>query len=130
MADVTIGTIRAKNNGPFTVEQSGEAIGVGKAVYRLSNGKHMLLDATQQLQLAGIAITSTTATDQYFILAQPGAIVDLGAVLTLNAEYRISTTSGGITTDAPVSLEYNNRIGTAIATDQLAIDPYLGAITP
>ena len=76
-----------------------------------------------------MALTAADASGP-FVLAKPGAKLDLGDTLTLNAEYRASTTAGAITSDAAVSGEYNYRIGTATATDELTIDVLTGAKVP
>ena len=129
MADLTITAanvgVRA-SSGSIAIVQAGESLTQGQPVYLNSNdSKYYQTDADLSTTAAGATgiVLTPAATDEYFVLAQAGTTVDLGATLTVGETYCCSPTKGGIMPigDAATG-DYITHLGVASAADKLLLD--------
>ncbi len=127
MADLSqtaanVGLTDESSSTSVSVKQAGEALTQGQPVYLNSNKYYQCQGNTvAAAACVGICLTPA-ATDEYFVLAPNGSVVDLGGTLSIGETYAISATKGAI---APVgdltSSEYVTTIGTAKAADTLKL---------
>ena len=104
---------------------AGEALTQGQPIY-LSSSKFYRCDANDGVAKSvcvGIVLTPA-GTDEDFIYAKPGAVVDVGATLTVGTAYYVSATVGSID-DAVASASYVSLLGVAIAAGELQFSPII-----
>lgn len=115
-----IDTASLKN---LKIVQVGEAVTQGQvARYLSTDGKYYLADndATDEYTSAGIFV-GKASTDEYTQLLTEGNI-DIGASLTVGMRYFLSSTPGGIMPSTDLANpDYVSYLGTATATDNLAL---------
>jgi hypothetical protein len=128
MADISITAANVKlvsgNAQPLT---AGVAITAGQVVYKEDASKKVKLSdndaVTAEVRSAlGLALNGAAA-DQPVSVAQNGAVVSLGSVLTAGTDYYLSGTPGAICPRADVTTGDDPiRIGMALTTSNLQID--------
>lgn len=128
MADISISAASVKlvsgNAQPLI---AGAAITAGQIVFKEDASKKAKLSdndsATGEVRSAlGLALNGA-AVDQPVSVAQNGAVVDLGEVLTAGTDYFLSGTPGAICPRADVTTGDDPvRIGMALTTSRLQLD--------
>lgn len=128
MADISITAANVKLvSGSAQSLNAGEAITAGQAVYKVGATKKAKLsdndNATGEVRSTiGLALNGAAA-DQPVSVAQNGAVVNVGAVLTAGTDYYLSGAPGSICARADVTTGDDPvRIGMAISTSLLQID--------
>jgi len=134
MADISQTAVNVKIiSGPIGEGIAGEALTQGQPIYLNGNVGYRCdaNDTEEKAACKGIALTPS-ATSGRFLYAKPGAVIDLGATLTVTQLYIVSATVGGI---APYSdlatASYLTVLGGATTAERLLFDPYvLGVVKP
>lgn len=127
MADlsITAANVLAGAGAKTELGTAGEAITQGQQVYQASDtGKWMKADAdsaTAEARTArGTALCAASASQP--IVVQKSGDITIGATLTANTAYYLSSTAGGICPLADVGTgEYMQLIGLAISTSVLRL---------
>ena len=105
--------------------QAGEAVTQGEPVYRKAgDSKYYAADcdlSSEAATVAGICATAA-ATDGFVIIVTSGEM-DLGATLTIGAQYVASGNAGGIAPQADLATnDYISSLGFAVATDKFIVN--------
>ena len=122
------------SSGRVRIVQAGEAITQGMPVYE-SAGKWYQADANvlAASQATSIAMSAAAADNDPLIIARgAGALINLGATLTVGETYVVSRTKGAICPIGDlVAGDYPCILGTAQTTKYLqTIYAYSGAVKP
>jgi hypothetical protein len=133
MADLSITTanVRLKSAGRVTVQTAGESLVEGDPVYLATDNKWYRCDANDgaiKARCGGIALTSAAANG-FFVMAQPGCDLDIGATLAVGETYVVSVNVGKI---APIgdlaSSSWVTTLGVATATSTLRFEPVVSGV--
>jgi hypothetical protein len=110
---------------PTEVVQYGATVTQGQPLYPQS-GKYYPTDANDtalKAKATRIALTPGS-TDEYGVVATPGADVDLGATLVVGETYVVSRTAGSICPIADLTTgDYVTHLGVASAANNLKFYP-------
>ncbi len=128
MADISQTAANVKIiSGPSGEGIAGEALTQGQPIYFVGNVGYRCdaNDTAAKAECRGIVLTPS-ATSGRFLYAKPGAIVDLGATLTITQLYIVSANVGAI---APLgdlaSSSYLCVLGGGRTTSQILFQPYV-----
>lgn len=118
--------IMAASAARVRVVQGGEAITQGMPVYQ-AGGDNKWYQADANASAAAAAATAIALTpcgiDGYFVIAETGTTVDLGATLTVGTTYVVSATKGAIAPIADLTTgDYTTILGTATAAGSLPLN--------
>ena len=134
MADITqtaanVGMSGA--GGSLKNRRGGEALTQGQPYYlSTSDGKAYRCDsdAAASAVAAGIVLTPC-ATDGYFVGAENGSIVDLGATLTVGETFCVSTNVGAVAPIGDLTTgDFVTILGSASAADTLTLNIYVSGV--
>lgn len=106
------------------------SVTAGNAVYRDSADGEWTPSKADNITTArcdGVAMTNASASES-FIVAKPGAVIDLGALLTKGDTYYVSPNNAGGVVEEKTDLGAGHavsRVGEARATGVFVVDPYL-----
>jgi hypothetical protein len=133
MADLTQATanVKLKSVARVTAVIAGEAVVEGEPVYLATDNKWYRCDANDgaiKARCGGIVLTPS-ATNGQFVIALPGADIDLGATLAVGETYVVSVNVGKI---APIgdlaSASWVTTLGVATTTSTLRFDPVVSGV--
>lgn len=128
MADLSITAANVKLiSGPSHQLPAGATLTAGQAVYKEAATKKAKLSDNDSATAEVRAIHGVTlhgaSLDQPITVADNGAVVDFGAILTAGVDYYLSGTPGAICVRADVvSTDDPIRIGMALTTAHLQLD--------
>lgn len=127
MADISgITAVRPTSNSVVRLAVYGGTVSAGQPVYEDSDGKYQIADAnTTEAAAAASAIALTPGVlDGYGVIATRGAVILVGATLTVGEAYVVSDTAGGIKpeSDAKTTGDYITELGRASSSSQLELN--------
>jgi hypothetical protein len=111
---------------------AGEAVTIGQAVYRHSNGKYKLTDADVESssEIAGIALTQAAASGQPLVICTAGDLPMKSSGITVGTAYYVHTTPGAIALIGDLSSgDYVSLVGIAISATTLRLDFLVTGVT-
>jgi len=128
MADISQTAANVKLiSGPYGEGTAGESLTQGQPIY-LDGSTGYRCDANDtaaKAECKGLVLTPASTSGK-FLYAKPGAVVDLGATLTVTQLYIVSANVGAI---APYSdlatASYLTVLGGGKTAAQLLFDPYV-----
>lgn len=124
MAALTITAVRPTANTDFELVNYGATIAAGDALYRHTDGEHLLADADLSVAakaMTGVAVTPGIDGGQG-IMATAGNIILVGSTMTVGVTYFLGPTAGEIVPYGDLSTgDYVVRVGTAKTATEMIL---------